>query len=357
MSKIACYVTGHGFGHVVRVLELCRNLPEDWEIHLKTTAPKWLIDIIIQRNCFCYPERTDSGSIQKDCFQLDMEQTLVEAAKLHKEWPLMLKKETDWIKSNDIDVILSDIPPLPFLAADKCRIPSVGLTNFSWDWIYGEYVEHFPEYKYLIEEFLSTYSKSSLLLRLPFYGDLSAFPNIVDINHIARMGKDIRRYIYEDFGISSDCKLILISFGGLGLDSVDWKKLEELRDYHFFTYSPLPYEVENITYIEPSEILHPDMVKSVDAVVSKTGYGIVSECIENQTPLIFCERDYFREYHVLAKGLNEWDGGVFLKRNELLMGNWKEALDKASDLKGNISEIPCNGAIEGTKEITKLVNG
>ena len=35
--------------------------------------------------------------------------------------------------------MVADIPPLAFAAAHRLGLPAVGVTNFSWGWIYAPY--------------------------------------------------------------------------------------------------------------------------------------------------------------------------------------------------------------------------
>ncbi len=46
---------------------------------------------------------------------------------------------------------------------------------------------------------------------------------------------------------------------------------------------------------------YEDLVAACDVVVSKPGYGIVSECVANQTALLYTSRGRFREYPVMVE--------------------------------------------------------
>ena len=45
---------------------------------------------------------------------------------------------------------------------------------------------------------------------------------------------------------------------------------------------------------------YEDLVRAVDVVVTKPGYGIISECIANDTALLYTSRGHFVEYDVLV---------------------------------------------------------
>ena len=47
---------------------------------------------------------------------------------------------------------------------------------------------------------------------------------------------------------------------------------------------------------------YEDLVAAVDVVITKPGYGIISECIANDTALLYTSRGHFVEYDVLVSG-------------------------------------------------------
>jgi hypothetical protein len=65
----------------------------------------------------------------------------------------------------------------------------------------------------------------------------------------------------------------------------------------------------------------------VDAVVSKPGYGIISECIANDTALLYTSRGQFAEYDVLVREMPRYLRCRFITQEHLLAGRWQESLD------------------------------
>ncbi len=46
---------------------------------------------------------------------------------------------------------------------------------------------------------------------------------------------------------------------------------------------------------------YEDVVRAVDVVVTKPGYGIIAECLANDTALLYTSRGHFIEYDVLTR--------------------------------------------------------
>ena len=62
--------------------------------------------------------------------------------------------------------------------------------------------------------------------------------------------------------------------------------------------------------------------------MTKPGYGIISECIANDTALLYTSRGHFVEYDVLVREMPRWLRCGFISNDDLLNGNWQDALDR-----------------------------
>jgi len=66
----------------------------------------------------------------------------------------------------------------------------------------------------------------------------------------------------------------------------------------------------------------PDILAISDLVISKLGYGIVSECIAAQKPLIYIPRVDFAEYEVLRNGSSGLLHSHLMPKDDFLEGKW-----------------------------------
>ena len=86
-----------------------------------------------------------------------------------------------------------------------------------------------------------------------------------------------------------------------------------------------------------------DLLAAVDAVASKPGYGIISECAANGTALLYTDRGRFCEYDVLVGALPEMTASAFIAQDDLRAGRWRDAV--ASLLaQGARAPVPATGA-------------
>ncbi len=78
--------------------------------------------------------------------------------------------------------------------------------------------------------------------------------------------------------------------------------------------------------LEEAGVRYEDLVAAADVVVSKPGYGIVSECIANQTALLYTSRGVFAENDVLIAGMQRVLRSRFISQDDLRSGRWQPSI-------------------------------
>jgi hypothetical protein len=68
------------------------------------------------------------------------------------------------------------------------------------------------------------------------------------------------------------------------------------------------------------------VLASCDAVVSKPGYGILSDCVANAKPIVYAEREDFIEYPLLERELKRYLRNVHIPAADLYAGQLGPAL-------------------------------
>jgi L-arabinokinase len=82
----------------------------------------------------------------------------------------------------------------------------------------------------------------------------------------------------------------------------------------------------------------------VDIVVTKPGYGIIAECIANDTAILYTSRGHFVEYDVLVREMPRWLRTEFISNEDLLGGRWQDALDRLRKAQAPPETIATDGA-------------
>ena len=330
---IATYVTGHGFGHATRTAEVLREvraLAPAAKIAVVTGAPARIFRDALGGEVDVRPFACDVGLAQADALTIDEAGTLARWREFHAAWPARVAEEARWLRSVGAQVVLADVPPLAFAAAREAGVPAVALANFSWDWIYAHLARRHPALEEAAAQAAEAYRSAALLLELPFAGDLSVFPRRERIPLVARRPRVARPEARRTLGLG-DRPAVLVSFGGLGWPGFRAASLATLADFDFLAGEPVrdaPAHVRPVPVLDALGLGYQDVVGAVDVVITKPGYGIVSDAIGARTRLVYTERGDFPEYPVLVREMGDHVPAVHVSNVDLREGRLRAALEE-----------------------------
>ena len=345
--SIAYYISAHGYGHGVRscsILRAIHTLYPQLTVHVVSRLPEPFLRnrIGAARNIF-RSESFDTGMVQIDSIRVDVDATLSAVEQLHSRREERIAAEASFLRENTIGLIVADIPSIPIEAAARRGIPRIAVSNFAWDWIYSAFVPRNQRWHAVVETFRRAYGQTDLLLRLPFCDSMSAFPRIEDIPLVAAPGKARRKDIMAMTGCDPAKKWVLLSFTTLDWDESALKAVERMDDYEFFTVRPLAWERRNIHALDREQVDFSSVIASVDAVVSKPGFGILSDCIVNRKPLIYADRCDFLEYAILEAAIKKYIKHLHIPSADLYLGDLRDSLDRIWERPDPPENLPAGG--------------
>ena len=341
MKSLCYYVTAHGFGHSVRAIEIVRALSEHTPVIVKSRSAEWFWRQELDRPFDWVADAFDVGAVQTDSLSADAVATLHRYAEVHHANQARLDDEARWLDEHDVGLVVSDVPSFPLRVAYQVGIPGLIVANFTWLEIYRSYVDAAPELAWVLGALAEEYRLASLALFTPLRVEMPQFPFAREVPLVARKGRPTRGELSEALGVDPLARLVLLYRGTWGMD-LPWDRLSRLRDVTFLSFSP-PDGAPGVVPIPQGRWRHQDVCASVDAVLAKPGYGIVSECMTNGTPLIYPMRDHFVEFDALHEGIEHWGGGILIDRNDFLELNWQPYLDRLTHATPP-SPWPINGA-------------
>lgn len=323
-GAIAYYMTAHGYGHGTRSCDIVRALmerPDGPEIHIVTTLPEsFLLNRLPGTPTSIRPRSLDVGMVQLDSVRVDIAATLQAVDGLDAQWGDQVETERRWLNEAGVETVVCDIPGIPLQAAAEEGIRSLAAGNFSWDWIYAPFADQDPIWSSIIERYHRAYQECDLLMRLPFSDRMLSFPRRVDVPLLSRPGVDRRAAIAGALGMDPLKIWVLISFSHLEWDAEALYRVQQLSDYEFLTVQPLVWEGRNLYAVDRNQFAFSDVLASCDLVLSKPGYGILSDCVVNQKPTAYVERENFVEYPILEEALQGCLQHVHLPASSLYQG-------------------------------------
>lgn len=325
MAQFTLYiaVTSHGFGHAVRTATVAAKLQQlrpDIALNLVTVAPEWLLKSYIKGD-FVYRQRVfDVGVIQSDSLTMDRQATLNKMQEIISQEESIIAEEAQYIKDHNIGLILADIPALAAPIARAAGIPCWMMSNFGWDFIYRDWGEDFAEIVTWIQNY---YGQSDRLFRLPLAEPMSAFGNITDVGLTGCQPQFSNEELRHKFKLTAPLeKTILLTFGGLGLQSIPYENLQQFPGWQFITFDRHAPELPNLLKIADHTLRPLDFMPICARVVSKPGYSTFSEALYCDTPIVSLTREGFAEALVLLNNIQDYSHHQIISTAEFFTGNW-----------------------------------
>ena len=178
------------------------------------------------------------------------------------------------------------------------------------------------------------------------------FPHVTPLPFIARHAIHSREETRRLIGLDATSRVALLSFGGYGLQRLNLSQLDCLTEWTLLLTDriapPPAAAASHVKFLPESTfetgLRYEDLVAAVDVVVTKPGYGIVSECVAHQTPMLYTSRGRFVEYGVMVAEMPRFLRCAFIDMESLLAGRWREALDRVRRLPPPPERPKTNGA-------------
>ncbi|KRD84523.1 hypothetical protein ASE51_17625 [Bacillus sp. Root147] len=299
MKTISYYISDYGYGHATRSTAIIRELLKQ-NAHLEIViCHSFALDFLQQS--FRHEPRVEFREITTDVGYVLKENSLDPDAKLLNEkvasyiseFSIKLGQEMRFIKEKNVSFVISDISPLGIASATALNIPSLGLSNFTW----------YTAYEGLIEERLlsfldAQYKKMRYQFSLacsnePLWGieenqSFGFYSRYIDDHEVQRIRKEI-----DHAGKSH------IVYFGLGM-KVDIGTLSELPIWQspnckFIVSSNIEVNHPNVYRIPRNAVETQHYVAAAELVLTKAGWGTISEAVCTGVPLLVTNRSSMKE--------------------------------------------------------------
>jgi hypothetical protein len=338
MKACVFFVSGHGFGHASREVEVINALAARSggpRVIVRSDVAPDLLARTVRAPYELRPGACDPGIVQSSSVSHDDTATIGAALAFYATFDDRIASEAAALEHDDIGLVVGDIPPLAFEVAARLRVPGLAIGNFSWTWIYEGNRQFMREAAALVPRMRDAYAKATLALELPFAGGFDVFPRVRRVPLIARWPSRDRRSTRAHFGLPINRPVALLSFGGYGLGALDLGRLDCFDTWTVATTdrsAPGAPAREHAVIISEEAFRetgfrYEDLVAAVDVVVTKPGYGIIAECIASGTAMLYTSRGDFREYDLLVGQFPAYVKSLFISQEALFAGRWRSSLD------------------------------
>ena len=324
MTNICFYISDYGYGHASRDIAIIRkilNENKDVKIFVKTDTPFHFVkQSLPQKNGEVIQTKNDIGVVFKEnSVSVDRVKTEKMLKEWLNSWDEYIHNERRFCETHEVDLILSDIVPQPFIIADEQNIPCIAISNFTWHYIFYNLFGDVPA----TERIKEAYQYADIALVLPFNEEMKLFRKKKEISLVSREITVDRHDMRSRCGVSDDELLVYVGVG-LSFDPSFMRNMKpiEAPNVKFLVSSNAELPFENVIRIPNNETETQNYIAMCDLVVSKTGYGTVSEAVRARIPMFLLKREGFKEDEWIGNKVEEMGIGKFISKKAFLDGDW-----------------------------------
>ncbi len=347
MKHLLVDISAHGYGHIAQtapvVNELARRIP-GLRITLRSAAPTAFLKQRFHCEFRHIPAALDFGMAMVDAVEVDVARSLAAYREYHKDWGDKVARAADEMRALQPDLLFANVPYLSLAAAQAAKVPAVAMCCLNWADIYRHYAPDDTDSRAIHDQILAAYNSAEAFLKVRPTMPMPDLRNALEIESIAQLGHNQRGRIMVQCGVKGGERLVLVAMGGIDyrLSLEHWPRLPGVR-----WLVPQAWHVgrEDMVGFESLGMSFSDVLASVDAVLTKPGYGTFAEAACASVPVLYVSRGEWPEQPYLVEWLQEFGVCREVTSEQLIRGDLSEALQQLWDQP--MPEAPiAGGAVE-----------
>ncbi len=301
-------ISSHGFGHLAQVAPVLNALvamrPE-----LRLTIRSGLASERLRARLCCefahIEERSDFGFVMRDAVSIDHAASAAAYRAAHENWPARVGREREFLAALAPDLVLTDVAYLPLAGAAAANIPAIAMSSLNWADLFAHFYGKAPWAAPIHREMHEAYASAQAFLRLTPAMPMASLPRARAIAPVAALGQDHRAELRERIGARPHERVVLVAFGGVdkAYPAQRWPRDQGLHWLVPASWGVTRNARADMHALEALALAFPDLLRSVDAVLTKPGYGTFTEAACNGTPVLFVRRDDWPEQDCLIAWL------------------------------------------------------
>ena len=330
MPHLFVDISSHGFGHLAQVApilnQLVRIRPE-LRLTIRSGLPLEKMRTRISAPFEFINGRSDFGFVMLDAVRIDQDATANAYRVWHENWPGRVAAEAEFLRSLAPDLVLTDVAYLPLAGAAKAGIPSLSMCSLNWADLFAHVFGHEPWARAIHDEILAAYRGAECFLRLTPAMSMPELANTRSIAPVAALGRDCRGELAARLDAAPHERIVLIAFGGFdkNLNAAEWPLTPGVR---WLVPENWGIAREDMAALEPLHMNFTDLLRSVDAVLTKPGYGTFTEAACNGTAILYVRRNDWPEQECLIDWLEKHARCAEVGETELMGGMLQPALER-----------------------------
>lgn len=316
-------ISAHGLGHLAQtapVLDALSSLAPNVRLTVRSALPREQLARRIGAEFEHIREARDFGFAMHNAVDIDLAASAQRYREFHAGWPQRVAAEAAWLREHGVDALLSNIAYLPLAAAAEAGIPAAGLCSLNWADLFAHYFGAEPWAGKIHAQLLAAYNGVQGFLRVTPGLPMADLQQRHDIAPIAQLGRRDRARVAQLLDLDPNQRWVLLAMGGMEfrLPVAEWPLTPGVN---WLVPGAWNLRRDDIRTFDLPGLDFSDLLASVDAVITKPGYGTFVEAACSGVPVLYLQRNDWPETAHLAAWLATHGRAGMLTRAQLLAGD------------------------------------
>ncbi len=322
MPHLLVDISFHGYGHLSQtapvVNALARLIP-GLRVTVRTAAPFAVLQQRFQCPFDHIPVALDFGLTMANAVDVLVDESAARYRAFHTDWDSKVQHEAELMRQLAPDLLLANIPYLSLAAAHVAGVPAVGLCSLNWADLYQHYCGQSDYSDDIHAQMLAAYNSALCFLQPQPSMPMPLLHNTRPISPIAQTGQRCRETIAAQLLETGAEKWVLMAMGGIefSLPMERWPRFPGVR-----WMIPAAWNIvrEDFTAFDSLDQPFSDVLASVDAILTKPGYGTFAEAACAGIPLLYVSRPDWPEEPYLVGWKQQYGACLKVERATLETG-------------------------------------
>lgn len=350
-------ISAHGLGHLAQtapVLNALRPLLPGLRLSLRSGLPLSRLRARVEGEFEHIAAASDFGFVMHNAVDIDRVGSAQRYREFHADWAQRVAVGADELRRRQVDAVLSNAAYLPLAAAAEAGIPAVGMSSLNWADMFAHYFGREAWAAPIHAEILDAYNTAAAFLCFTPGLPMRDFRHRIVLGPVAGIGRRDRGYFSHLLGLEESRRWLLVAMGGMDFPLATERLPSRPDVCWLLPGSPEGFARGDLRGVYLDDSRFADLLASVDAVITKPGYGTFVEAACAGTPIVYLERDDWPETPHFAAWLAQHSRAAAIGREALLAGSFMPVLEALWRQPAPVRPDPTGGA-EAARELAKLL--
>lgn len=356
MPRLLVDISAHGLGHLGQtapVLDALYEALPALELIIRSGLTRERLAARIAAP-FCHvADATDFGYVMRNAIDLDLAATADRYRAFHAGWEARVAAQAAWLAAGRFDAVLANVSYLPLAGAARAGIAAAALCSLNWADLFAHYYGGESWAAPIHADMLEAYRAANVFLRATPGMPMPLLDKLCVVGPLCRTAVPQRQALAERLGIDAGERWVLLAMGGVAfpLDVARWPRYAGIR---WLVPKESRVAREDVTAFDSAPVDFTELLASVDAVLTKPGYGTFVEAACHGIPVLYVPRGDWPEEPALIAWLHVNTRALAVRREDLLAGELRRTLEAVWTMPAGAAP-PAAGIADAVGRLLKIL--